>query len=108
MAGLLDPKEMSEADFYTLWLMRKQAEGNRELQNQISPYEHRAFVREGVKDNPLMAVPYAVMTPLYQLSKLFPELTGNKSRSDPSWNQMGHGLLGIGEGLQQGLLSRLR
>ncbi len=65
------------------------------VQNLLAPYEHRAFAREATMENPLMALPIAAGTMLYQPYKM---LMG-KSRSDPSLNQIGQGLAGVGEGL---------
>lgn len=66
----------------------------KETQGKISPYEHRAFAREVVGENPLMALPVAVGIPAYQAYKA---LVG--ARSAPSLDQISQGLLGIGEGL---------
>lgn len=98
--GLLDTETLSGLDHATLFRMRERAKDNPELQGLLSQYEHRAFAREATADNPLMALPIALATPLYQLSKMLPQsMTGNRSRSAPSWGQVGHGLLGVGEGL---------
>lgn len=76
----------------------------KEQQNLIAPYEHRAFAREATAENPLMSAPIAVGSLLYPLYKT----AVSPGRSDPSFNQVGQGLLGVGEGLKQkvrGLLS---
>lgn len=67
-------------------------------QAMLAPYEHRAYARETVAENPLMALPMALMVPGYQLHKLL----GAGARTRPSWEQLGQGLLGTGEGLSQG------
>ena len=90
----MDPATLDHA---TLWRMRREAQ-DRELQNLLAGYEHRAFAREATADNPWMALPIATATPLYQFAKL---LGTTDSRSPPSWGQMGQGLLGVGEGLLQ-------
>jgi hypothetical protein len=77
-------------------LRRRKLAKSRELQNALAGYEHRAYARETVQDNPLMALSLLVATPAYQLAKMG-GLTN--SRSAPSLSQMGQGLLGIGEGL---------
>lgn len=69
--------------------------GDRDAQNKISAYEHRAFAREATAENPLLAIPIAAGTLAYQPYKLF----NRQSRSDPSLAQVGQGLLGVGEGL---------
>jgi hypothetical protein len=66
------------------------------MQALLSPYEHRAFAREEVSQNPLSAIPLAGAIPAYQLQKL---LTGAGARTPPSLDQMKQGYLGIWEGL---------
>jgi len=89
-------------DHASLYRLREIANTKR-LQDLLAGYEHRAFAREAVADNPLMAVPIAAATPLYQLAKLA-GLT--QSRSSPSLGQMGSGFMGIGEGLLKAMRSR--
>ena len=67
----------------------------KEQQGDISPYEHRAFAREATQENPWMGLPIAAGTLAYQPYKM---LTG-QARSGASLNQIGQGLLGVGEGL---------
>lgn len=68
------------------------------LQDVLAPYEHRAFAREAVAENPLLALPIAAGTLAYQPYKM---ITG--ARSHPSFNQISQGLTGVGEGLQRAL-----
>lgn len=70
----------------------------KEQQNLIAPAEHRAFAREAVTENPLMAVSLAAGIPTYQLYKM---LMG--ARSGPSMDQVTQGFAGIGDGLSQTL-----
>lgn len=70
-----------------------------EQQGLISPFEHRAFAREAVAENPMMALPIAAAIPLYQLYK---GVMG--ARSQPSLDQVLQGFVGIGEGLSNKLL----
>ena len=90
---LLD--ELSAMDHATLYRMRAAAK-DKATQDLLAGYEHRAFGREAVAENPYLALPIAVATPLYQLAKL---ANFTQSRSSPSMSQMGQGLLGVGEGL---------
>jgi hypothetical protein len=87
--------DYSKLDHATLYRMRRDAL-DKDLQNLLAGYEHRAFAREATAQNPLLAAPIAVATPMYQAAKL---LGVTDARSDPSWGQMGQGLLGVGEGL---------
>lgn len=108
MAGLLDyregmplptPEQMARMEQWQLLGLRKQYR-DQPTQDQLAGYEHRAYAREAVAENPLMAISELVATPVYQGAKLLPRsITGLRSRSNPSWSQMGQGLLGIGEGL---------
>ena len=102
MPGLLNTiptrEEMPTADHSRLYMARYGAK-DQDLQDMLAAYEHRAFAREAVKDNPFMAAPIAAAVPIYQLAKL---LGLTSSRSSPSMFQAGQGLLGIGEGLLGG------
>lgn len=84
--------ELAQMDHATLYAARQYVDGD--MQNRISPFEHRAFAREASSENPLLAVPIAVASPLYQLSKAF---TG--ARSKPALDQVTGALVGVGEGL---------
>lgn len=95
MPGLLDPNP-AQLDHATLYRMRREAK-DKAMQDLLAGYEHRAFAREAVAENPFLAPSLMVATPLYQLAKMIPGLM--QSRSSPSWGQMGQGLLGVGEGL---------
>ncbi len=93
--GLLDG--IDTADQVEL-LRRRKLATDPGLQALLAGREHRAYARETVQDNPLMALSLLVATPAYQLAKLGGM---TNSRSAPSFSQMGQGLLGIGEGLAQ-------
>ncbi len=93
------PAQMAGMPHAALYSARGQA--TPEQQNVISPYEHRAFAREAVAENPMMALPIAAAIPAYQLYK---SIFG--ARSSPSLAQVGQGYLGIGEGLYQGLMPK--
>ena len=62
MAGLLDDDTLSKLDHATLWSMRARAR-EQELQDLLAGYEHRAFGREAVGENPLLALPIALAAP---------------------------------------------
>ena len=77
-------------------LLRLREYAPAQTQGLLSPYEHRAFARELVQENPLSALSLLGAIPAYQLYKL----TGmSGARSSPSWDQILQGYLGLGEGL---------
>ena len=70
-----------------------------QLQNLLAGYEHRAFAREYLTENPWMIPSMAVATPGYTAMKMLPKaVTGNRSRSQPSLFELGQGMMGVGEG----------
>ena len=92
----LDEDTMAQMAHSQLYGMRDY-NTSKDYQNRVAPYEHRAFAREAVGQNPLMALPIAAAAPIYQLSKAIP---GLESRSDASMSQLGQSFVGIGEGLR--------
>ena len=92
--GLLDG--LSNLDQVEL-LRRRRLVNDPAAQDLLAGLEHRAYARETVQANPLMALSLLVATPAYQADKA---IGATNSRSAPSLQQMGQGLLGIGEGLQ--------
>jgi hypothetical protein len=89
--GLLNPSQMSHSDLY-------QARSKYpEQQNELAPYEHRAFAREWAQESPVMAglsLPFAI--PAYSIYKA---LGLSDSRSQPSLDEVIQGYKGLGEGL---------
>lgn len=88
----LSPEELSQLDHATLYQARSYLP--KEQQDLLAPYEHRAFAREAVGENKLMALPIAAGSLAYQPYKM---LMG--ARSQPSLNQLAQGLLGVKDGL---------
>lgn len=90
------PEDMKKMDWMRLYQMRLKAK-DPATQAQIAPYEHRAYAREQVADDPLQAVSMALAIPGYQTLKSFV----GKSRTPASWDQVSQGFAGIGDGLSQ-------
>jgi len=106
MPGLLEG-----LDHATLYNMREKARGTPKYQ-ELAPFEHQAFAREWVGENPLVgAASLSIASPLYYLAKQ-PGLLGLAQRmgivgedaTPSSLAQLGASYRGIGQGL--GLLSR--
>lgn len=89
----LGPQQLAALDHASLYTARQYVP--RDQQGNISPYEHRAFAREATAENPWMGLPIAAGTLAYQPYKI---LKG-QSRSGASLDQVGQGLIGVGEGL---------
>ena len=88
-----DPEGLAGLSHADLYMLRDQLP---QYQGLLAPYEHRAFAREAVSKNPLLALSIATAIPLYQLQKLF---GASNARSAPSLDQMTQGYKGIWEGL---------
>lgn len=65
------------------------------MQNILAQYEHGAFAREAVAENPLLALPVAVGALAYQPYKA---VAG--ARSKPSIDQVIEALIGVKDGLK--------
>lgn len=92
------PQQLGAVDHATLFQARDANAGNMQLQQLLAPYEHRAFAREATRENPLMAVPIALATPLYAGAKAAGFMRDDNT-TDPSMKQVAQGLTGVGEGL---------
>ena len=92
--GLPSVDQMKTMPWSDLYQLRKQKGLTQEDQNYLAPYEHRAYARDNVRtpydalENTVMTVGY---TPYKQLI--------SRGRSQPSWNELGQGILGGWEGL---------
>jgi hypothetical protein len=98
----LSPEELAKLSHAALYMAR--ANAPQEQQNQLAGYEHRAFAREATQENPLMALPIAAGS----LAWPFYKSLMSPGRSDPSFSQVGQGLLGVGEGVSNRLMGLLR
>ena len=100
MNGLLD---MSSEELIRL---RDKYKGDKLIDPLLAPAEHLDFARTTVEENPLMAAPLAIATPLYYLAKQ-PALMGLGQRmgligqdaTPASIDQLFAAYRGIGQGL---------
>lgn len=93
-SGAPDYEHMSHADLLN---MRAKLKPDDPRQNVLAQYEHQAFAREWVKDNPAVATSSLLAgIPLYTAGK---ETGLVKSRSKPSLDEMAAAYRGIGQGL---------
>jgi hypothetical protein len=95
------PKLPESATHAQLVALRDRYEGNRAMQNALSPAEHRAFAREWVRERPwLGTLSLGVGIPVYSGAKALLHLLGRKRWSDPSMAEITQGYAGILEGLR--------
>jgi hypothetical protein len=99
--------ELSAMSFLDLVKLREQNK-SKAAQNHLAPYEHQAFVRYATQeDGPLMGGLLAAGgAPYYLAKKLSSDNFG--ARSDPSLGQIGAGLMGFGQGLQNWNASKVK
>lgn len=92
---LLPISEMEKMSHSALYSARANAKTPEE-QKHIAPYEHRAFAREYVEENPISgSIGLAAAIPAYQAYKAI----GSDSRTGVQGKQVTEGYKGIGEGL---------
>ena len=98
---LLPVSEMEKMSHAELYKARTNAKTPEE-QRHIAPYEHRAFAREYVEENPVTgAIGLAVAIPGYQAAKAV-GATGSRTGVDSK--QMVEGYKGVAEGLSKGIV----
>jgi hypothetical protein len=93
---------LSDMTWDELMDLRMQAGKDIGTQQRLAPFEHRAWARETVGQNPLMALPFAAMIPGYQAAKAVGLLQSDDPKhptTGPSWEQFKQGFTGVGEGL---------
>jgi hypothetical protein len=82
-----------------LYQLRQKYADNPKMQEFLAPFEHRAYAREQVRENPANILGMGMMIPGYQVAKTIGMLGSDKMTTPPSMTQMGQGLAGIGDGI---------
>ncbi|GAB3253173.1 hypothetical protein [Chitinimonas naiadis] len=95
--GIPSDDILAQMSWDALLELRKQYDGDKEAQNRLAPFEHRAYAREAVMAEPIRAgIGQSIMIPLYTLAKAAGIQSG---RSDPSLKEIIQGYAGVGDGL---------
>ena len=81
--------------------LRAKNAGDQQMQQQLAPFEHRAYARESVADNPLNALKFAFMIPGYQAAKNSGLWSTDASTTPASLDQLTQGFAGVGDGLKE-------
>lgn len=102
----ITPDQLKDMDHSSLSLLREYNLDNKDAQTMIAPYEHQAFAREATTENLGMAIPIALATPLYAAAKSVGFMT-DPTTTTPSLQQVGRGLLGVGQGIYQNIANKL-
>lgn len=115
VANKINAQDLSSASFADMTQLRNMP-GAETLQQDLAPFEHRAFVREATTRSPATgAFLGAVASPAYEGLKAMPDavqrfvaqahpmLDVTQSRSGPMLSNITQGLLGAGEGLAERL-----
>jgi hypothetical protein len=66
----------------------------------VAPLEHREFVEDVVRRNPLMSIPMSVAIPGYSLLKYLNVLPRQQNTSPASWDEVFAGYEGLLRGLR--------
>ena len=94
-----DRSELSKLSHAELMMLRDMWPAG-EAQRLLAPYEHEAFAREWVRENPVVAVPaLAGAIPGYQLAKLLG--LADEDATPASLEQMMAGYKGVGQGMRR-------
>ena len=81
--------------------LRDKNAGDQQSQQELAPFEHRAYAREAVVNNSLNALKFAFMIPGYQAAKAVGALDSDASTTPASFDQLTQGFAGIGDGLKE-------
>jgi len=94
-------KELAKMDLDSIIKLRFAYKGDLEAQEKLAPYDHRAFMRETVKKNPLTAPAFAILVPGYEVAKSIglDVSTTDEPATPASIKSMSEGFRGIVEGL---------
>ena len=102
--SVTSPEQLRAKEFLRIYNQRLAKPNDMGVQKALAPEEHRLFARNVVQNNPLMAAPLAVGAMGYPVAKAMGYSGGYRPgdplTTPPSAQQMGQGLLGIGQGLK--------
>lgn len=91
--------DLGKMQWHELYALRLANRGNQQAQQLIAPFEHQAYARETVADNPMQAPVWAAMPAGYQAFKLFGLGEKDDMSTPPSWDQATAGMKGVWQGL---------
>lgn len=95
--------QLAKMPWDQLIALRQQYKAHPEVQEMLAQFEHRAYAREEVAKNPMMAPVYGAMVPAYAGYKALGKLMGTRGPNETggTLGQMVQGFTGVGEGINQ-------
>jgi hypothetical protein len=91
--------ELDSMKWDDLYALRSKYAGNSEMQEKLAPFEHQAYAREAVQDNPLTAPVWAAMPVAYQAYKALGGGNHDNMTTPASLAQATAGMKGALQGL---------
>ena len=89
--------DISKMSFDDLMFLREKWNNDPAMQQLLAPFEHKAFAKRYIKDNPKSGpLIMGAAIPGYQLAKMF----GMRARTKPSIDQLFAGYQGMFEGMR--------
>jgi hypothetical protein len=98
----LEDSQLETMSHSELQALRMKNKEDKEFNIKLAPYEHRAYAREAVTENPTLAPLFAsLLIPGYQAAKAVGlDVSATEDPTTPvSGEQMKQGYIGVGEGL---------
>lgn len=95
---------MEKMPWHELYALRLTNRGNQQAQQVIAPFEHMAYAREQVRENPLTAPVWGLMPAGYQAYKALGGGAQDDMTTPASLDQATAGMKGVWQGLSDALL----
>ena len=94
-----NPDQLEKMDWASIYQLRQQFAGNKDMQEYLAPFEHQAYAREEASSSPASALAYStLLVPGYQLAKMAGVTPTDDMSTGPSWQQFIRGMKGAGQG----------
>ncbi len=103
--ALPDEDAMAKMSWNDLYQLRVNNRGDIAAQEQIAPYEHRAYAREEGAESLSKGASYPLLIAGYQGAKAAGLVEQDDMSTPASLKQIGQGLIGAGEGAAENIMS---
>lgn len=103
LSDLPTDEALSSMPWFDVYNLRIKHKGNPEMQAKIAPFEHQAYAREQVSENPFSAPVWAMMPAGYQIYKALGGGGQDDMTTKPSLDQALAGMRGVRQGFGTGI-----